>query len=79
MSLPSASLPRIMAWIAPSCDSRVESSADQPILDRAIQSGRAAIAEEWNSMKNYWLPSAFVLAVMVGVIVISLKLVFPGW
>jgi hypothetical protein len=30
-------------------------------------------------MENYWLPSAFALAVMVGVIVISLKLVLPGW
>jgi hypothetical protein len=68
-----------MAWIAPSCDGRVESSADQSIVDRAIQSGCAAIAAEWNSMENYWLSSAFVLAVMVGVIVISLKLVLPGW
>ena len=30
-------------------------------------------------MDNYWLPSAFALALMVGVVVFSLKLALPGW
>jgi hypothetical protein len=30
-------------------------------------------------MKGYWLPSAFALAVMVGVVVFGLKLALPGW
>jgi hypothetical protein len=30
-------------------------------------------------MKNYWLPSAYALAVIVGVVVLGLKYALPGW
>ena len=30
-------------------------------------------------MHNYWLHSAYALALMVGVLVFGLKLALPGW
>jgi hypothetical protein len=30
-------------------------------------------------MNNYWLPSAFALALMVVVVVFSVKLALPAW
>ena len=30
-------------------------------------------------MDNYWLHSAFALALLVGVVVFGLKLALPGW
>jgi hypothetical protein len=39
----------------------------------------ATSAAERHEMNNHWLASAFVLAVMVGVVAFSLKLALPEW
>jgi hypothetical protein len=30
-------------------------------------------------MRNYWLPSAFILTLVIAVVVFGLKLALPGW